>query len=109
MSQIQSLVQALNESRGEPFTLRGGRLTQVLEALAIAQQLSRLGELTSPLDQPIGLEERLEIILTAAARAAELSGTPVDDQWVARIRAELMVPEVIGFVAYVLRRTKAAA
>lgn len=108
MSQFQSLVQALNEPNVSSLALGGGRITQMLEALAIVQQLSRLGELTSPIDQPIGLEERLEILLTAAARAAELTGTPADDQWVARARAELMQPEVLAFAAYMLRRTKAA-
>jgi len=109
MSQFQALLQALNESSGQTLALGGGRLTQLLEAMAIVQELSQLGDLTSPVDQPIGLEQRLEIILSAGARAAELTGTPVDDQWVARARAELMQPEVIAFAAYVLRRSQRAA
>lgn len=109
MSSFQSLVQALNENSGQSLALGGGRLTQMLESLAIVQQLSQLGDLTSPIDQPIGLEQRLEIVLTAAARAAELTAGTSDDQVVARVRAELMQPEVIAFAAYLLRRTKAAA
>lgn len=109
MSRFQSLVQSLQENSGQSLALGGGRLTQMLEALAIVQQLSQLGDLTSPIDQPIGLEQRLEIVLTAAARAAELTAGTSDDQVVARVRAELMQPEVIAFAAYLLRRTKAAA
>lgn len=109
MSDFQTLAALLGNSDGSALNLGAGHITQVLEAIAIVKELATLGDLTTPVDQPIGLEQRLEILLTAAARAAELTGTPTDDQWVAKVRAELMVPEVIAAIAYVMRRTKAAA
>lgn len=109
MSDFHSLAALLGESDGSALNLGAGRITQMLEAIAIVKDLAAIGDLTTPVDQSIGLEQRLEILLTAAARAAELTGTPADDQWVAKVRAELMVPEVIAAIAYLLRRTKAAA
>lgn len=107
MSRLAALSESLRVAQsGSPLNLGGGGIGNLLDALSIVRELSQLAEVGAPIDSTAGLEERLEILLNAAARAASLSGTNEDDQWVARIRAELMVPEVLGFVAYLIRRAK---
>lgn len=105
MSTLANLSESLLAAQsGSPLSLGGGGIGQLLETVAIVRDLSKLTDVVSAVDTPEGLQERLQIVLGVAARSAALTGTPVDDAWVARISEEVMQPEVLAFAAYLVRR-----
>lgn len=111
MSQFAALVADAQSavSASEELRIGGGRLANTLTALEIARGLSEMADVTAPIDSPEGLEARLRILFTAARKAAELTGTVVDDSWVAKVEAEIMPPEVIAAIAYLMRRMQRSA
>lgn len=112
MSTIAALVSDTKQALSAGSELRiggGGRLAEVLTALEIARGLSTMADIADPIDTPEGLSVRLEILFTAAAKAADLTDSLVDDSWIAKLRAELTAPGVVAFAAYLIRRAKRSA
>lgn len=97
-------LQAAQSSEEKSFALGGNRISQVLELLSILNELQQIPNVD--FSSPAGIEQLLAIGFNVAARAASLSDTTVDDEWVAKIRQELQQPEVVAFVAYLVRRVK---
>jgi len=93
-------------AQGESSELRlsGGRLATLLDTIALVRELSALADIVEPISTPEGLEQRLNILLSVAAKSAEITQSQTDDVWLAKLRAELMQPEVLAFAAYLLRR-----
>jgi hypothetical protein len=91
--------------QGAELRLSGGRLATLLDTIALVRELSALADVVEPVSTPEGLEQRLNILLSVAAKSAEITQSQTDDAWIAKVRAELMEPEVLGFIAYLLRRS----
>lgn len=108
MSDFASLTSDLILARDSdsPLSLGGGRIAQLLDSLQIIRELSQLATIPLPASDPEGMRQRLEIIFSAAAKSAELTATQLDDVWVANVRKEIMVPPVLGILAYAVERAQ---
>jgi hypothetical protein len=102
-NQLQSSLNASLLTGTNPLLGNGG-VSSLLDSMAIVRDLAGLVDIKEPVTSPEGLEKRLVILFSAAARAARLTGTTKDDELVAKLSKELLAPEVVQFLAYMARR-----
>ncbi len=103
LSALENILSSATSDSGG-FSGPFSNLTQLLQLVDVAKELTALKDVD--FTSPAGIEEVVSTAISVSKRLAALSDTTVDDELIATIAAEIRQPEVIAFIAYLVRRFK---